>query len=196
MKVKFLNTTNVEASHLVHATGNDKFMPVFNHVAIDINNQKLIVTDAHILIEYPIKITESEKLTSNLIKIVPLRFFDRKRYMADVPVKNKRVIEPEFVLTDEYAEVYFCNELVFRCKYIEERPLDYKNIYPEEKTNFTEIAFNVALFEKVKKAIPKENALSHNLKFEFYKNNKGVLFIQNGEDCPGIKGIIMPTMLK
>ena len=108
MKIKFLNTTNVEASHLVHATGNDKFIPVFNHVAIDVSNQKLIVTDAHILIEYPIEVTESEKLTSDLIKIVPLRFAEAKKAGKDEFTLFKAIPDnnnPHYVWCTHYMEV-------------------------------------------------------------------------------------------
>jgi len=96
----------------------------------------IVATDAHALIMYPIEITENDFNLDGLI--VPIRFFNHLKYMADIAKADFDLLD--YILTDEYAEVYFCGEMVFRCKYIDGKYPKFEKIIPKdtEKEDFNE----------------------------------------------------------
>jgi DNA polymerase III sliding clamp (beta) subunit (PCNA family) len=198
MKIKFTNPIGVTARHLKNAVCKDKLRLALSGVFIDLKNKQLVATNAHVLIAYPIEIEEMDIALPEGQDgfIVPVRYFDNTRYMFDVPTKGKRIIEPEYFLTDEYAEVYFCGELVFRCKYIDGKYPDYMKVIPsgEPERVFSEFGLNLDVMDHFIKSVPKRNPMTY--KVSLHAPNKAIKFIDThaNYDRP-ILGIVMPAML-
>jgi DNA polymerase III sliding clamp (beta) subunit (PCNA family) len=197
MKIKFTNPTGVTARHLNNAVSKDKLRIVMTGAFIDVKNKQIVVTNAHILVAYPIEIEQMEGALPEGQDgfIVPVRYFDNTRYMLDVPPKGKRLLEPEYVLTDEYAEVYFCGELVFRCKYIDGKYPDYSMILPKDEPKaFTEFGLNLDVIENFVKSVPKRKNMTY--KVNLHAPTKIIKFTDtNPDDKRPIWGVVMHAYL-
>jgi DNA polymerase III sliding clamp (beta) subunit (PCNA family) len=197
MKIKFTSPTGVTARHLKNAVSKDNLRPVMQGVFIDLKNKQLIVTNAHILVAYPIEIEQMEGTLPERQDgfIVPVRYFYGTRYMLDVTPKSKRLLEPDYVLTYEYAEVYFCGELVFRCKYIDGKYPDYSMILPiDEPKAFTEFGLNLDVIESFVKSVPKRKNMTY--KVNLHPPTKLIKFTYtNPKDKRPIWGVEMPAYL-
>jgi len=192
MKVISKNTSGVGFQQIKNIVSNDDLRPVLCGVHINITEKRLEATDAHCLLMYPIEIVEKSEDFTN--KIVPARFFNVLKYMEEVPKKYIELLE--YVLTDEFAEIYFGVNLVFRCRYIDGTYPDVNKVIPNEKTKKepTEvIGFNSIVFEKFLKGFPK--CFPNNLSFQFYTKNTGVFVKSNNLDEPIVSGMIMPIRL-
>lgn len=193
MKVKFKNLSDVSYRHLKNITDNSGLRPVLSGAYIDVKNQKIVATDAHVLVCYPIEVTENDSEIEG--KIVPISYFNQLRYMAEIPIKSKRYVNPEYVLTDEYAEVYYLGELAYRCKYIEGKYPTYNNIIPDTKEakEIDSIGLNINILARFTKAIP-ANTMSI-FKTYFFDKTKAVVLVSEQDDYP-IKGLVMPAHLR
>lgn len=157
MKVQFINTTEVKYTHLKNIVSNDDLRPVMCGVYIDFKEKMLVATDAHALIAYPIDITENDSDLEGVI--VPADYFNHLRYMVSLPTKRKMVIDVEYILTDDYAEVHWCGEMIYRCRYIDGKYPKWNspNIIPnmddyQEKPK--EVGVNVHVLKKMLLGIP------------------------------------------
>lgn len=198
MKVIFKNTTAVNSLNLKYLCSKDELRPAFSGIYIDLKNDCMVATDAHKLVVYPIEMVQKDDVPEDKQGfIVPIRFFEEKRYMMDIPPKSKRVLELDYILTDDYAEVYFLGELVFRCKYIQANFPDYEKILPSEKdkVQLDQIGISMKRVSELTKAIPNDGL--NNYKLSFFGQNKAILLESLNLDLNRpIKAILMPIMLQ
>jgi len=195
MKVIFKNTADVNFTQLKNVVGTDDLRPAMQGVNINLKHSRLEATNAHLLMIYPIEIlADSDYDKENDSLIVPVRFFNLLKYMMDIPKKYLSALN--YVLTDEFAEVYFGEDLVFRTKYIDAKYPKIESVLPTEEWKgggVDKIAFNTSVIEKMTKSFPK--CFPNNIVFNLYAKNKGVLVESMQEDLKGCKGMIMPIMI-
>lgn len=196
MTVKFINTTEVKHTHLKNIVSNDDLRLVMCGVYIDFKEKRLVATDAHVLISYPIEITDNDSDLDGVI--VPVNYFNHLRYMVSLPTKRKMVINVEYVLTDDYAEVHWCGEMIYRCRYIDGVYPKYKAVipnaedYPEKPK---QIGVNAHILKKLFAGFPSANPQT--LKMETTAANKAILFTSENQDYDRpIRAIVMPAMLQ
>lgn len=190
MKVKFTNPQSVTYAMLNNAVCKDDLRPAIQQVCIDLKEKKLIVTDAHVLVAYPIEITENETNCEDMF-LVPPRFFNHLKYMVDVHKKKLGLLE--YFLTDEYAEVYLFGELVYRCKYADYKYPTWKNVMPNESESkpLSSIGLNLNVLKQLCNALP--NNIS-GYEFIFTAQNKAVL-VKSIDESNKTTAIIMSFML-
>lgn len=205
MLVKFKNITNVTYTHLKHVVSSDNLRPVMCGVYIDFKEQKLVATDAHVLIAYPIEITENDSDLEGVI--VPVEYFNKLRYMIPLPKPEKKIrfgVTPEtpqieYILMDNYAEIHLKDEMIYRIKYIEGKYPRWNSesvmINPSNYPNKPEkVAIGVRVLKRFLSGIPTTNP--DNLIMETTATNKSVIFTTKcNEYSSQIKGIVMPVML-
>lgn len=205
MLVKFKNITNVTYTHLKNVVSSDNLRPVMCGVYIDFKQQKIVATDAHVLIAYPIEITENDSDLDGVI--VPVEYFNKLRYMIPLPKPEKKrrfgitpeTPQVEYILTDNYAEIHLNDEMIYRRKYIEGKyPLwnsDSVMIDPKNYPNKPEkLGVGVSVFKRFLSGIPITNP--DHLIMETTTTNKGIIFTTNNPYyTTQIKGLVMPVML-
>ncbi|TDD77097.1 DNA polymerase III subunit beta family protein [Flavobacterium caseinilyticum] len=197
MQVKFINSTEVKYTHLKNIASNDDLRPVMCGVYIDFKEKKLVATDAHVLIAYPIEITDNDSELEGVI--VPVEYFNRLRYMVALPTKSKMTLDIEYILTDTYAEIHWFGEMIYRCKYIEGKYPQYNNpaIIPNPKDfpeKPAEVGINAHILKKMLLGIPSANPQT--LRMETTTANKAILFTTTNLDYDRqIIAIVMPAML-
>jgi len=192
MKIEFENLSGVSYTHLKNVASTDNLRPAMQGVNINLKQSRLECTDAHLLMLYPIKICEGSNINPEIDSvIVPIRFFNHLKYMVDIPRKFLGAVK--YFLLDEFAEVHFGNELVYRCRYIDAQYPIIDAVLPNvewKREEVKEIGFNLNIIGKLTQAFPKE--FPNNVKFNLYSQNKGVLVEQIDGD---VKGIVMPIMV-
>lgn len=194
MEVRFLNTTDVEAKHLKKVVANDDLRPVMGGVYVDFKQSCLVATDAHVLVSYPIELTNVDTDLDGVV--LPVKFFNRSYWVGDVPVKSKRLIEPEFVLKADCAEVYWLGEMVCRAKYIEGKYPEWSLLIPRTETSepVEQCGLNVFFLKRLADAIP--YSAGGLLKTTFFGPTKAIVFESHNSDFDGaIKAILMPAHL-
>lgn len=195
MNVKFINSTNVTYTHLKNIAGNDDLRPVMSGVYIDFKNKCLVATDAHVLIAYPVDITENDSELEGVI--VPLSYFNRLRYMVQLSAKMVKDIQVEYILTNEYAEIHWFGEMIYRCRYIDGTYPKWKNVMPVVKDYPTKpecVGLNAHILKKMIAGIPSANPQT--LRMETTSKNTAILFTTTNQDYDRqIEAIIMPAML-
>jgi len=191
MNVKFYNSSGVTYTHLNNVVGHDALRPAMQGVYIDFKEKVLVGTDASILAVYPIDIFENDTDLPGVI--VPVALFNALRWMG-VPSKNKWVVEPEFVLSEKYAEVYFAGELAYRCKYIDEIYPNYAAVLPKKENmcDIGSVTFPINRMKKLCACLPLSDPFDYS--FSFFGKNKAVLLESKKADYDGrsINAIIMP----
>lgn len=193
MKLKFKNITGVTYTHLKNVASSDDLRPAMQGVHINLELGRLECTDAHICCLYPIEILESEGEVKN--KIVPIRFFNVLKYMIDIPKKFIELLE--YVIEDDFAEVYFGGDLVYRCKYVDATFPKIESILPSVEdviVGVPKIGLNMDILNKFSKSFPR--TYPNNFVFSFYADNKGIIGESMANDFPKMKGVIMPVMLQ
>lgn len=195
MNVKFINSTNVSYSHLKNIVSNDDLRPVMCHVFIDFKNKCLVATDGHVLVSYPIDVTENDSDLDGVM--VPLNYFNRLRYMVQLQPKMLKEIEVEYVLTKEYAEIHWLGEIIYRCRYFEGSYPKWKNVMPNTKDYPTKpecVGVNAHMLKKMIAGIP--SADPQTLRMETTSKSTAILFTTANADYDRpIEAIIMPAML-
>lgn len=194
----FVNTTKVSHVQLSKNVGKD-YRHSLQSVYVDLKNSCLVVTDAHVLIMYPINVLENTTGKDGFM--VQLQLFNTSKYMDDV---SEYLFSMSYVLEPNYCKVIIGDieepfETVFRCKYHLAQANggkypNYQNVIPNEKEiqGVPKIALNFVLLKRICDAIPNGKEFV----FSFFANNKAVLLTQKDEMLPEpIKAIIMPIML-
>jgi DNA polymerase III sliding clamp (beta) subunit (PCNA family) len=199
--MKIINGHNMEIKHWKEVVSNDSMRPVMTGVYFDLINHCMVGTNSHLLLECPIDIefTEEEKimqkdklaeLMQQQSKIVPIEFFDKRKYMGNW----KDYWNPEITYDlsdDNYAHVLNNGEVVFRCRYIDGKFPNYKAVYPKGQTAIDSIGIDISMAQRVYKAIPFPNPYKA-LHFKFFAKNRGIVFHNTTEKR--FKGIIMPNI--
>ena len=197
MKIIFKNITNVTHIHLNNAVGNDVYRPAMTGVFVDLRNKKLVCTDAHVLIMYPIEMHyENEKdlapdFTKEDCKIVPTELFNKNKYMGD----RKNYLFPfTYHLDEDYARVYAGTEEIFKCRYIKGNYPDYEKVVlsPKDKKPLEEIGLNIGIISRLAKAVPRGTKV---FKFVFHAQNRAVNLLEQNKHEKVIEALIMPSML-
>lgn len=194
MKIVFKINSNITISHLKSVASTDTLRPVMCGACVDVVNQKLVLTDSHILIAYPIEIISNDTDIDHLI--VPLNLFNRTRYMGEFSSSVLKVLDVEYILTSDYAEAVFQNELLYRTKYIEGKYPKWENVMPkeEDKLPVDQIGVNPKILIRLFKAFPNKNPLQ--FKMSLFAANKAILFEEiNPESKSIITAIAMPINL-
>ena len=193
MEVKFINTTEVKYTQLKNVVSTDDLRPAMCGVYIDFKEKRLVASDAHVLISYPIEITDNDSELDGVI--VPVQYFNRLRYMVSLPTKT--VIDIEYVLTDKYAEIHWLGEMIYRCRYIEGTYPNYNNVIPnpnEFPEKPKEIGINAHILKKMVSGLPSANPQT--LKMETTTANRAIVFTSTNADYDRpIKAILMPATL-
>lgn len=198
--MRVINTLGVSSNNIKNCVSDDVLRPVMTGVYFDLENKCMVCTDSHILMIFPIEIrwnkeelllTEAEKIEilRKNSEIVPIEFFDKKKYMGDYK-KYKGEISYDFS-GSEYAEVLHGEERVFRCRYIDGVFPNYKAVFPQgQPTPIEKIGMHFKFLERINKCLP----IPSNQKsffFSFYGKNKPIYFENKNYD---VKGILMPVI--
>lgn len=191
MKLEFKNLAKVSFNHLKNCASNDDLRPTMSGVFIDFENKKMVVTDAHIMMIYPIEIIGDIPVDKRGV-ILPLRYFNHLRYMIDVP--RRRVIDFTYKLEDDFAEVHFGPHLMYRCNYIEGEYPKWKSVITEDKEKIDSVDSIGIDFKFMKKICDSIPFCEKRSKLTFYGKNKHIIFNVEEGDVE-IKGILMPFMI-
>lgn len=198
--MKIINPLDVNHTHFSSVVSNDQLRPVMTGVFFDLKNNCMAATNSHVLAIYPLKVelaeyeeklppAELDGLHIHQSKIVPLEFFDKRKYMGNV--KNY-AFPIHYDLSDEkYAKVFNGPEEVFKCRYIEGVFPNYQAIIPKpsDTSMIDEIGLNIGLVLDLYKANPFSDK---GLKFRFFNKNKAIRF-ESFVD-PMFHGVIMPRI--
>jgi len=199
MKAIFINSTNVAHSHLNNVVGNDDFRPAMMGVYVDLINKRLVCTDAHILIMYPIelKFGEEVEMPQNVefktedCKIVPTELFNKNKYMGNW----KNYCFPfEYHLDEDYARVFAGPEEIFKCRYIRDSYPKYEKVLLDNKDKqpLDDIGLNLDIIARLAKGVPRGTKA---FRFVFHARNKAVNLEELNAMEDEIKALIMPVML-
>jgi len=193
MNVKFYNSSGVTYTHLNNVVGHDALRPAMQGVYIDFKEKVLVGTDSSILAVYPIDVFENDTDLPGVI--VPVALFNALRWMGSVSKKDKKYAdEPEFVLSDAYAEVYYLGELMYRCKYIDAKYPNYASVLPKKENmcDIGSVTFPINRMKKLCAGLPFSDPFDYS--FSFFGKNKAVLLESKKADYDGrgITAIIMP----
>ncbi len=196
--MNLINSEKIEMKHWQQVVSNDPFRLVMTGVYFDLENGVMVATNSHLLLECPIELEleDNEKKLSHkdlieklrsLSKIVPIEFFDRRKYMGD---PKFYVHQPMYDLSDpDYAQVWHCGEVVFRCRYIEGKFPNYRAVYPTETNQLDSIGVDMSMVLRIHKSIPYRDKRIY---YKFFAKNKGIVF--RSAENEKLKGIVMPTV--
>jgi DNA polymerase III sliding clamp (beta) subunit (PCNA family) len=192
MNVVFKNTLGIRFSNLKDIVCKDDLRPAMGGVFIDFLNQKLVATDAHVLVAYPIEVTNKESESEGVI--VPVSFFNHLRYMQEIKVGN--LDELTYRLTENYAQIFTGEELIYQCRYIDGKYPNWEGIVKDisEKKQIDTIGLNVSTLKKLTSSLP--SFLTGGYRFELFGANKQVILTSMNADWnEQVKAIIMPIMM-
>ena len=135
-KVIFRNSTNVKFQQLKNAISKDKLRPHLSGVFLDLRNEKIVVTNSHVLIAYQIEIIrEDEGLQEGAI--LDPKIFNQANWLS-VPKEDLELVE--FHVTKEKTEVMLGEDIVAVAKNIDAESSfpQWKHVLTdhEEKTDF------------------------------------------------------------
>ena len=177
----------------------DFMRPVMTGVYFDLENDCMVGTNTHIMVECPIEVEFDEleqlcaykkqlELRREWSKIVPIEFFDKAKYMGDY---KKYSMDIYYDFSDEkYAQVFMGPELVFRCKYIDGNFPNYRAVYPKEQDDFIDgIGVDLKSIKLIMDCIP---YTQKHLIFKVHAKNRGITF--SHPTNPNFKGILMPII--
>lgn len=207
-RVIFRLKRNVGASNFKHAVGRDKLRPVLQGAGIDPVNQKLVCTDAVIMVMYPIEVFENKNNITEIIS-VPTFIFDRSHYYK---YQSARGIfnMVDFIYVMDYdkqcIKVYpplmgidFIKEEnhILKVDFIEGKFPNYKVVIPsQEKESIDTIGVDISRIENINKAIKEvgNKEQLNRFEFNFYGKQRAILGKEISLDHP-IEFILMPVAL-
>jgi len=128
-KVIFRNSTNVKFQQLKNAISKDKLRPHLSGVFLDLRNEKIVVTNSHVLVAYQIEIIrEDEGLEEGAI--LDPKIFNQANWLS-VPKEDLELVE--FHVTKEKTEVMLGEDIVAVAKNI-----DAESSFPQWKHVLTD----------------------------------------------------------
>lgn len=197
--MRVINDLDMLHSHWDLIISKDSLRPAMTGIYFDLENEVMVGTNSHVLLVVPLTIHWSkeesdliakarEKILKLGSKIVPLEFFDKRKYMGDF---KKYTLDPEYDFSDpEFAQVWVGKDVVFRCRYIDSNFVNWQAVWPSNTVEpMSEIGLSFNLFHDVYKSIPL-NDKGFNL--TFYGANRPVVF--KSKVAPDFRGLIMPTI--
>ena len=204
--MKVINDLDMTHTHWKEIVSNDLMRPVMTGVYFDLENETMVGTNSHIMLEIPCSIDWTEdklesmecytrrniqkEMCAKYSKIVPVEFFDKRKYMGNYKDYSGQI---KYDFSDEnYAQVWHFSEVVFRCRYIEGKFPNYRAVIPQQDEQELEnISLSLDFLLKIYKSLPLTPSFK-NLNFTMIAKNRPVKF-----ECvsnPRIKGIIMPVI--
>jgi DNA polymerase III sliding clamp (beta) subunit (PCNA family) len=197
--MRIINDLDMLHSHWDLIISKDSLRPSMTGVYFDLENQVMVGTNSHVLLVVPLTINwdkseddllpkAREKILKLGSKIVPLEFFDKRKYMGDF---KKYIFDLEYDFShSEFAQVWMGKDVVFKCRYIDANFVNWQAVWPSGTVEPTfEIGLSFNLFHDVYKAIPFNDK---SLNLSFYGKNRPIVF--ESKNAPNFKGLIMPTI--
>lgn len=198
MKIRFENTTRVTNAHLSKVVINDCRLAL-EGVYVDMIAKKLVCTDAHILMMYPIRPIFENKDQENFVfekehcKLVPVELFNKNKYMGDWKKYHFPLV---YQLDEDFARVFCGKKEVFKCEYIEATFPKYEAVIlkKEEQKEISCIGVDLDKLKKICSALP---IPIKSCKLSFFGTNKHIFFETNNTSFIGeeITGLLMPVHL-
>lgn len=105
-KVIFRNSTNVQFKHLKNVISKDKSRPHLKGVFLDLENDKLVVTNSHVLVAYGIEILQNDGMKGVLIDP---KIFNQSTWLS-VPKTDLELVE--FHVTEKKTEIKLGEDVV------------------------------------------------------------------------------------
>lgn len=191
-KVIFKNLTNVKFQQLKNAIGKDKLRPQLSGVFLDVENQKIVVTNGFVLVAYDIEIveaTEDEKILRDVI--IDPKIFNQQTWLS-VPKEDAEFVQ--FHVTEEKTEVYLDEELVAISNNIPHEVKFPNWFHILNNSDFrSEISIDANVLKSAMSAIPNDFTPPN---FQFGKKvkftSKGVFVDEEIERQCFVVGLIMP----
>lgn len=126
-KIVFRNLTNVKYQHLKNAISKDKLRPHLMGVFLDVRNEKIVVTNSHVLVAYDIDIMQDDGLKEVLIDP---KLFNQSNWLS-VPKDDLELVE--FHAFEDRTEVRLGEDVVAVAKNI-----DAESCFPQWKHVLTD----------------------------------------------------------
>ena len=126
-KIIFRNLTNVKFQQLKNAISKDKLRPHLMGVFLDVRNEKIVVTNSHVLVAYDIDIMQDDGLKEVLIDP---KLFNQSNWLS-VPKDDLELVE--FHAFEERTEVRLGEDVVAVAKNI-----DAESCFPQWKHVLTD----------------------------------------------------------
>lgn len=181
-KVIFRNSTNVKFQQLKNAISKDKLRPHLSGVFLDLRNEKIVVTNSHVLVAYQIEIIrEDEGLQEGAI--LDPKIFNQANWLS-VPKEDLELVE--FHVTKEKTEVMLGEDIVAVAKNI-----DAESSFPQWKhvttdhENRSEFMADVSVLKQLFLSIPPTFGFP-----KFHVGKKLMFGIERDMDEDGIVKII------
>ena len=106
-KIVFRNLTNVKYQHLKNAISKDKLRPHLKGVFLDLENDKLVVTNSHVIVAYGIEILHEPNGMKGVL--IDPKIFNQSTWLS-VPKTDLELVE--FHVTEKKTEVKLGEDVV------------------------------------------------------------------------------------
>ena len=149
-KVVFRNSTNVQLKHLKNAISKDKLRPHLKGVFLDVKNEKIVVTNSHVLVAYDIDIMQEDEGMKEVL--IDPKLFNQTNWLS-VPKDDLDLVE--FHAFEDRTEVRLGEDVVAVAK-----NLDAESSFPQWKhvttdhENRSEFMADVSVLKQLILAIP------------------------------------------
>lgn len=191
-KLTFKLITEHGFKQFKNGVGKDELRPTMTGLIVDFNTEKAYVTDAHILVRYPISVSEKTDVRIS----IPLSAFDKTKYMfGDYSKVEMNEFDFEYDIQSCMITVFYNEKEVYKVQIIEGVPPKCEAvIHIDQKGQIDDICLDMLLIERLRKCIflnTKNNAIT----FQFNEKNRAVILIDSKADLyDRVYGLIMPTL--
>lgn len=182
-KVIFKNSTGVKYQQLKNAIAKDKLRPQMTGVFLDVSEDRIVVTNGHVLMAYSVEVSEGEVSDA----IIDPKIFNVQMWLS-VPKEDLSLVE--FHVTDAKTEVFLGEELVAVANNIpheQEFPKNWKRVLTNENPT-NEINVDAKLLKAALSAIP-EGFQAPKITFG---NKILIQAIEHEETDIEVVGVVMP----
>ena len=188
--MQFIYPFNLTKTILKSAVSTDTLRPAMAGVYYDVDESRLVATDGHIMVTYPVEPGEDD-----VSCIIPVDAFSKDVEEIGTAMSSTPEVMPAKITVVTKSGIIMMDS-------ISERYPSWKSVWPDRDPKnkpvpVDVIKFNAKLLGRLGKVIPsigKDSASS--VKLTFYGNNKGVVFETTMNDTgPEIKGMIMPMSM-
>lgn len=191
-KLTFKLITDHGFKQFKNGVGKDELRPLMHGLIVDFNIEKAYVTDANILVRYPIYVSEKTDVRIS----IPLSAFDKTKYMfGDYSKIEMTEFDFEYDIQSSIVTVFLNEKEVYKVQIIEGKPPHCEAVIHIDRIGeIDSISLDLVLIERLRKCIffnTKDNALT----FQFHEKNRAVILLNPNEDIyERVYGLIMPTL--
>lgn len=194
-KLTFKNFLGINyKNNLKPAISTDQFRPAMQFVFIDFKQSSLVVTNAHILLIFPIEITELEN-PNNLegILVNPLLFDTATLRIKSTEDLIYTLKDGHLTVRNEMEEIPLQKSLT---ELNDNRFPNYLSVIPQNVDEIPFIGINPKIMADFMKCLQVKILSGHPVKLSFHGVNRAIMAEVYSEDyeCT-IKGLIMPTLI-